>query len=369
MSSVLLVIARTTGGTGRHVRVLAEGLARDGHRVSVCGPQRTQDQFDFTGAGARFAAVEISSGPRPTDAAAIAALRSRAEGHDLVHAHGLRAASLAALSLPATMPLVTTWHNASVSTGPSRLLHGALQKLVARRAQVVLAVAPDLADTARALGAVDVRLAPVSAPQMPPAQRSRAEVRIALGAGTRPVVLSVGRLTAQKGFGVLVEAAARLSDRTPPPLFVIAGGGPDRAALQTRIDRTGAPVRLLGDRSDVPDLLAAADILTLSSVWEGSPLTVQEGLRVGVPFVGTAVGGVPALVGEGGLLVPAGDPVALADALGSVLDSPQLATDLAARAVAAAGRLPTDASVLAEVESVYAEVLGAPDAAQPRSCI
>ena len=78
MSSVLLVIARTTGGTGRHVRVLAEGLARDSHRVSVCGPQRTQDQFDFTGAGARFAAVEISSGPRPTDAAAIAALRSRA---------------------------------------------------------------------------------------------------------------------------------------------------------------------------------------------------------------------------------------------------------------------------------------------------
>ena len=368
-SSVLLVIARTSGGTGRHVRVLAEGLVRAGYRVSVCGPQQTQNQFDFTGAGARFAPVEISSSPHPADLLAAAALRHRAEGHDLVHAHGLRAAGLAALALPRATPLLATWHNATVSTGAFRLVHRGLERLVARRARVILAVAPDLAATARALGAEDVRLAPVSAPEMGQARRSRAEVRVALGAGARPVVLSVGRLTAQKAFDVLVDAAARLGDRTPPPLFVVAGEGPDRAALQARIDRTGAPVRLLGDRSDVADLLAAADVLTLSSLWEGSPLTVQEGLRAGVPFVGTAVGGVPALVGDGGLLVPPRDPAALADALRSVLAEPAMAADLAARALAAATRLPTDASVLAEVESTYAEVLGESDAVRPHRCI
>lgn len=369
MKTVLLVIARTSGGTGRHVRVLAEGLVRSGHRVSVCGPQQTQDQFDFTGAGARFAAVEISSSPRPADLRAVADLRRRAEGHDLVHAHGLRAAGVAALAVPRTTPLLATWHNATVRTGTARHLHRALERLVARRARVILAVAPDLVATARALGAADVRLAPVSAPEMEPPRRSRAEVLLALGAGTRPVVLSVGRLTAQKAFGVLVEAAARLGDRTPPPLFVVAGDGPDRALLQARIDRIGAPVRLLGERSDVADLLAAADVLTLSSAWEGSPLTVQEGLRAGVPFVGTAVGGIPALVGDGGLLVPPGNPGALADALRSVLAEPSVAADLAARALAAATRLPTDASVLAEVESVYAEVLGESDATHPHRCI
>src|SRR5690606_37772328 len=124
--------------------------------------------------------------------------------------------------------------------------------------------------------------------------------RGSLGAETCPLVLSVGRLHAQKGFDDLIVAAERLSTRDPQPLFVIAGDGPARPDLELRIARADAPVRLLGDRTDVPDLLQAADVMALSSVWEGSPLAVSECLRAGVPFVGTSVGGVPDMVGEGG---------------------------------------------------------------------
>jgi glycosyltransferase involved in cell wall biosynthesis len=112
------------------------------------------------------------------------------------------------------------------------------------------------------------------------------------------------------------------------------GEGPARAAVESEIGRLGldAFVALTGDRDDVPELLATSDVFVLSSRSEGGPISVLEAMAAGLPVVASDVGGVREQVDEGvsGLLVPAGDPAALAAALERVLGDPQLRRDLGA---------------------------------------
>ena len=119
-----------------------------------------------------------------------------------------------------------------------------------------------------------------------------ARTRSELGADG-PLVVTVGRLAEQKGLPLLLAAAGLLrafAAGSRAPLFVArrrrAAGG--RIAAPHR--RRALPVRLLGRRDDVPDLLAAADVVVVPSSWEGQPLVVQEALRAGAPLVATAVG-------------------------------------------------------------------------------
>ncbi|GII87642.1 glycosyl transferase [Sphaerisporangium siamense] len=328
---VLLVLGTSAGGVGRHVRMLAEGLAAAGHRVVVAGPASTDRAFGFSGV-ARFAEVPISDRPRPaSDLRAVARLRALAAGADVVHAHGLRAGALAALAPGRRAGLVVTLHNALTASGAVGAVYGVLERVVARRADRVLVVSPDLGERMAALGARHVAPAVVPAPPLPPPGRTPAEVRAELGAGERPILLTVARLAQQKGLETLLDAA-RGPFEGEAPLFVVAGEGPLREPLQARIDAEGLPVRLLGDRADVADLLGAAASLVLASRWEGQPLIVQEALRAGRPVVATAVGGVPGMVGEAGLLVPPGDAGALRDAVRRLLAEPGLAARLAAAA-------------------------------------
>ncbi|UYM07560.1 glycosyltransferase family 4 protein [Solicola gregarius] len=359
-TEALISIATTTGGTGRHVRVLAAGLVDRGWRVTVCGPRPTEDQFGFTGSGAAFEPLDIGSRPSLSNASSIRTLRRLASTHDIVHAHSLRAGAIAGVATPRSVPLVVTWHNAVLASGRARRAYSVLERYVARRASSTLCVSGDLVERVRELGGRDVHLAPVSAPTLPEPSTTPDAVRAELGALDRPLVVSVGRLHAQKGYPYLVAAAHLLAERDPAPLFAIAGDGPDRATIEQQIAATGGPVRLLGDRADIPDLLRAADVMALASEWEGSPLVVSECLRAGVPFVGTAVGGVPDMVGDAGLLVPPRDPDALADAITAVLDSPEQAETLREAAHEAAARLPTDESVVADVVGTYARLLGEP---------
>ena len=167
------------------------------------------------------------------------------------------------------------------------------------------------------------------------------------------MVLAVGRLAAQKGFGTLLEAAAQWRGIMPKPLVVIVGEGPLEAELKRQAVRLGLDARFLGHRDDVPALLAAAAVFVLPSVWEGQPLVLQEALRAAVPVVATRVGGTPELTGEdAALLVPPGDPRRLADAVRTVLTDPAVAARLR-RAAADRGRAlpgPDDAVTAALAE-------------------
>ncbi|SDX98024.1 Glycosyltransferase involved in cell wall bisynthesis [Modestobacter sp. DSM 44400] len=362
------VLATSTGGVGTHLRSVLPSLGAAGAAVRVCGPQATEKLFGFTGTGAAFRPVGISAGLAPlADLRAVLVLRRVTAGADLVHAHGLRAGLVAAaarrLAGERAQPLVLTLHNALPEGGGLR--RRALQAAEAatiRGADMVLAASADLAANARRLGARDVRVAPVSAPALPVARRSRAEVRRELGlhGDTRPVVVAVGRLHPQKGYDVLLAAAARWAAEPVAPLVVIAGAGPLHDALAEQVRAQELPVRLLGRRTDVADLLGAADVCVLPSVWEARSLTAQEALRAGIPLVATRVGGIPELVGTAADLVPAGDPVALADAVTAVLGDPVRSARLAAAGPRRAAEWPDEAATARQLVAVYRELLGPP---------
>jgi glycosyltransferase involved in cell wall biosynthesis len=150
----------------------------------------------------------------------------------------------------------------------------------------------------------------------------------ALPAGERPLVGNVARLAPQKDHRTLI-AAARL---VPEADFVVAGDGPLRADLEQLA--AGTRVRFLGARDDVPELLASFAVFAFPSLFEGLCLAVIEAQAAGVPVVATPVGGIRETVvdGETGLLVPTGDPPALAAAIRRLLEDRVAAEAMAAEA-------------------------------------
>jgi glycosyltransferase involved in cell wall biosynthesis len=379
---VALVLGTSTGGTGRHVKMLADGFTAQGVMVEVFGPRQTDRDFALgggpgpgaAGTPVRFTAVEIADRPRPLrDLQAIVKLRRLLGGSrpDAVHAHGLRAAALTAVALASTRArrrgaLIVTVHNAPPVGGVTGAIYRGLEVLVARRADSVLCVSADLEERIRAAGARRVGHAVVPAPSGSasvapgdvPAE-TRAAVRAELGATQdRPVVLAVGRLAAQKGFALLLDAAVCWRDAHPEPLLVIVGEGPLEAELRGRAAALGLAVRFAGHRRDVPALLAAADVFVLPSVWEGQALILQEALRAGVPIVATRVGGNPELAGEEAVvLVPPGDAARFAAAVRAVLGDPALAARLRKAALEQARELPDTDEAVAAALAEYRRVL------------
>ncbi len=377
---VAFVLGTSTGGTARHVRMLAAGAAARGVSVEVFGPARTDQDFAFGAlAGVEFTPVEIADRPRVRrDLRAIRRLRRLAAAWrpDVVHAHGLRAGALTAIALALVRPtvyqprpaLVVTVHNAPPAGGVTGAVYRVLERIAARGADSVLCVSADLEDRMRAAGARRVGHAPVPAAPLPaaplpvaavPGSGVSAETPGGLSlpgdpAPDRPLVLAAGRLAPQKGFGTLLEAAARWRDIRPEPLLVIAGEGPLAAELKSEAARLGLDARFPGHRDDLPALLAAAAVFVLPSVWEGQPLILQEALRAGVPVVATRAGGTPALTGEdAAVLVPPGDARRLADAVRAVLTDEVLAARLRQAAAARALTLPDEDAAVAAAIAEY----------------
>jgi glycosyltransferase involved in cell wall biosynthesis len=278
---------------------------------------------------------------------------------DVVHAHGMRAGAIAAVALArASRPapaLVVTVHNAPPAGFLASLVYRALERVIARRADAVLCASGDLAIRMRRLGARDIAqaVAPAPAAETPPAEAA-GKARAAVGASGRPMVLAVGRLAEQKGFGVLLDAAAAWQDRAPPPLLVIVGDGPLAGELAARARRSALEVTFLGRRDDVPTLAAAADVMVVPSMWEARAMVVQEALRAGTPLVASRVGGIPDLTGEdAAVLVPPGDSGQLAAAVLSVLGDRSLARRLGAAALARADALPSESDAVDAAIAVY----------------
>ena len=344
--SVLLLCPDSAGGIGRHVRMLADGLVERGFPVTVCAPAATVERFDFAAGGA--AAVSLPVGDRAGWRTARRRLRELAAGHDVVHAHGVRAGALAAAA--GAWPLVTTWHNAPLGSGLRRVLHRRLEVFTAKRSALVLGASPDLVERARSAGAPRTRLCEVAAPVLSPLARPTGPAL-----HQPPVVLAVGRLHPQKRFDLLIDAVAHWPG-APVPQVLIAGDGPLAQSLERRAERSGASVRLLGRRADVAALLAEADVVVISSDWEARPLVAQEALCAGLPLVATDVGGISGLVGDAAVLVPPGDAQALAAGLRRVLDDGALRTRLRAAGPAQAATWPTVDEMVDRLWRDYLEV-------------
>ena len=370
LGRVALIVGTTTGGTGAHVRMLAAGLSARGIGVCVLGPSSAEDAFGFGARdGVTFSPVEFGDRPRLRDVATVLRLRRllcpgakprAVDRPDVAHAHGLRAGALCALGTVGARGgrrpgLVVTVHNAPPVGGGARgLVYRLLERVVAHRADLVLCVSADLEARLRSAGARRVGRAivppPVANSPVPPSVAMASSPPLGVpGEAGRPVVLAVGRLVAQKGFDVLIDAAAHWRDLDPVPLLAIAGAGTLAGGLRARAASLGVDPAFLGQRSDVPELLAAATVFVLPSRWEGQPLALQEALRAGVPIVATRVGGIPDLVGDdAAVLIAPDDPAELAAAVRAILTDDSLASRLGAAATARAAALPTpDDAVLA----------------------
>ena len=183
----------------------------------------------------------------------------------------------------------------------------------------------------------------------------RVDVRAELGVPDDQVlVLTVANLRPEKGYDVLLDAIRLLADRDVPAQVVAVGRGPLADELRDRRDALGIADRLqfLGQRDDVLRLLAGSDAFVLASRQEGLPVSLMEATSMGMPIVGTAVGGVPQVIADGvdGLIVPPGSPERLADALQRIVSDPDLRSRL--------GRAAKDKSAMFDVREASREIEG-----------
>jgi len=286
----------------------------------------------------------------------------------LLHVHHVWPAAdryLTGLAELAAIPhLVITEHIEGRSHSPAQR---ALKRRELARADAVTAVCGAVADSlVRDYGVDRARLRVVgNGADLPDAAESEAArlLRVELGAGPqRPLWVCAARLEEQKGHAVLLDALADLARRGQDFRMALAGEGARRAALEARAAELGLDgrVRFLGQVDEIGPLLACADAIVMPSLWEGLPLTLLEALVRARPLVASAVGGIPEVVthGESGWLVPAGDPVAIADALETLHRRPDLALQLGREGARRVREDYTWPRVVERFEAVYDEVLG-----------
>jgi glycosyltransferase involved in cell wall biosynthesis len=374
-----MLLGRSTGGIGTHVAQLSADLREQGVDVLVVTHPLTAEHFDL----GPVRACWPGSGGVLQILRDFSMVRHLLSGSDIVHAHGHQAgllATLATRSLPGHRAprrrrpaLVVSQHNV-VLEGSGRLrAKRVAQRWVARHADLVSGASSDLVDQALAFGAVRAELAEVPSPRVPvllaqePADPdARASIRRGLLSSIAfpavppdpeaPLIVTISRIAAQKALPVLVRAACLA--RRPCTWVVLGDGDPQLLdQLRRQAGSLAAPIHFVGSRGEVDQWLRAAEVFVLPSEWEARALVVQEAMAAGTPVVATDVGGLHDLVLGTGLLVPPGEPQAIASATDRVLSDPALREELVARGREAAKALPDGPDTAARWLGWYSQTL------------
>ena len=253
-------------------------------------------------------------------------------GSDVVHAHGYKADLYTAFTWarrgprPALVSTCHTWYDNDLAVR----LYGTLDRWALRRFDRVVAVSEEVQHRLLRAGVSAARTQLI---------RNGVEVEPAFVDGTarnadsadwegRLHVGLVGRLAPEKGIADFLGAVSLLRDRFPRARFSVAGEGPDRRALEALRGELGLQdaVSFVGRQANMASFYASLDLLVSSSVQEGLPIALLEGMASGLPVVATRVGAVPELVVDGatGTLVPSRAPERLAAAIEHLLKSPTL---------------------------------------------
>ena len=343
---VLFTNSWMMGGMEEHILKLARGLRGSGHAVAlICPPDQVVAPLReaCASAGVDVHALAERRGPfgalrRVRELSRL--LRPHRDGVLHLHLTGPYGGELALLAgkLAGCAAIVRTEHQP-----PERPPSGRQRwrmKAKDRALSAVLCVSRqnmehftrDLGRDARKFAVVHncidlARFDPVKVD----GARWRAELSLPVAA---EVVGMVARLAEErKGAAVFLEMAAGVAQKRPQARFVIAGDGPLRPALERQAAELGidSQVAFLGERQDIPELLAAMDVFVMPSLWEGGPYTVLEAMAMERPVVTTNVGMVRDVVrsGEHALVVPPGDAGALAEAVLGLLNEPELRVRLA----------------------------------------
>ncbi|WP_107773479.1 glycosyltransferase [Nocardioides sediminis] len=310
----MVTTSMTTGGIQSVVRDLSEQLASAGHTVGVVSLSGKDEVV--TAPGVKRWCLEIDQvGKHFYKAQRGVRTVLREFGPDVLHAHAFHAnvASQLATLGGSGVPCIRTFH--SVREG------GAVHRLVARLPMgksSSVAVSQAVASAHGLPRETAVHYNAVNLEKFAFSDESRARVRTELALGARDVLaLSVGRLTAAKDYRTFVAAASMSLARNPNLTVAIVGEGPMRDELSRTIDSYGysTRIRLLGQRSDVPALMSAADVYVQSSAWEGFPVALIEAMSSGLPIVATDVGGTRELRPVPDRLLKAGDAPSMSEAM------------------------------------------------------
>ena len=375
-----------SGGQNVHVDALSRALARLGHEVTVYTRRDDADLPDRVRTATGVVVEHLDAGPaRPVpkdgllpyvgDLGTALGHRLAADPADLVHAHfwmsGL-AALAAARRCTGSPPVVQTFHALGVTkrrfqgrhdTSPGARIR--LEQALGRDVARVIATSTDETFELVRVGVpadrVSVVPCGVDVEEFTPDGSAAAR-------GSRPRLLSLGRLVPRKGHDTVIRALAAVPDAE----LVIAGGpaageladDPEARRLGGLAERLGIAdrVRLVGAvaRPDVPTLLRSADVVVCAPWYEPFGMVPLEAMASGVPVVATEVGGLVDTVVDGvtGMLVPPRRPDALAAALRRVLADPSWREALGAAGVSRARSRYGWDRIAAETATVYARVLG-----------
>jgi glycosyltransferase involved in cell wall biosynthesis len=291
---------------------------------------------------------------------------ARALRADIVHAHEVKSDVIAYLaSKLRRVPIVTTMHG-WIGNGTKQRLFIALDRRVARGFDRVIAVSEkmkrDLIDAGVSSDRIRLLHNAIVVERYRRTGRGGLLQEIANGPMPRPVLVSIGRLSREKGHADLVQALATVVGRGHRVSLVLAGDGPERGALVEQIRALGleSSVYLPGYLAEPQRLLEETDLMVLPSHTEGLPNAALEALVMEVPVLATRVGGTPEVItdGETGRLVPPHDPAALAEGIESFLANRAAWTTMARR-----GRGVVEANFSFEtrtrkLETLYADLLG-----------
>ncbi len=325
-----------TGGTQRHLLEVLKFIDRERFHPIVISAKRGGDLGRaIVERGVEL--VELNLGERVLSGDFVRCVRQtadvfRARGVDVVQCFQWRPAliGMAAARVARRGRIVAGRRSAPVERGARALL----EDLVVRFADRVVVNAEALRPRGAAAARTDVIPSGVDTDVFRPRADFRAVARARIGVDpAHPVIGTVGRLERRKGTDVLVAAAAELVKKGLPDLrVVVVGDGPLRDELPLLAARLGIAdrVHMLGDRSDVPEMLAALDVFVLPSRSEGMSNALLEAMASALPVVATAVGGNPEAVSAEttGMLIPPDDPTTMADAVLRLVTSPALASEL-----------------------------------------
>jgi glycosyltransferase involved in cell wall biosynthesis len=307
---------------------------------------------------------------RTVDPGWVVRLRRLLAQHDyaLVHTHSPVPAVAARVLVDHSTTVVHTEHNV---WDRYRWPTYAANAMTYRRNDAVIAVSDGVAGSIQPPSWVGRRRFPkvetlhhgVELDRLRRGEEARAVARRALevDVGT-PVVGTVANFTPKKDHAGLLRAAEQTRLQVPDLRWLLMGSGPLETELREEAARRGLAdcVQFLGSRSDVLELLPALDVFVLGSRFEGLPISLIEAMGTGVACVATAVGGIPEAVEDGrhGVLVPPGDPVALASAVVDLLQDPARRTALAAAAAKHVQERFSIEHAVRSTEELYASLLG-----------
>jgi glycosyltransferase involved in cell wall biosynthesis len=396
---VLRLIARLNiGGPARHVAILDEGLRVRGHDTlvvygSLAAGEGSLERLLDDRALPSIYVPHLGRRVRPLDdlRAFISIFRAiRQRRPDVIHTHTAKAGALGRLAAALHNAITPGRHQAVVvhtfhghvfsgyfGVAGSMLVRVA-ERALARLTDTIVAISPaqraDLTETFRIAPPARVQTVPLGLELTPllRAPREGRGLRQALGLGPSAVVVGfVGRLVPVKDPATLVRAAALARREVADLHLIVAGDGALRASLHGLADDLGiaGSVHFLGWCSDLPSLYAAMDVFVLTSINEGTPVSLIEAMAAGVPAVATRVGGVPDVIRDGvdGMLVPAGDAPAVARAILDTISDRALAAQRARAARDRVAERYESARLVDDMEELYRELLRRKRGTHPRA--